>query len=89
VRYTSLGHIQRGGSPTATDRLLCTRMGTKAGDLLREGVYNVMVGVKGDFCEAVPLEEVAGKTKLVPPGHRWLKTAALVDTCLGDHLDFE
>lgn len=88
VRYTSLGHVQRGGTPTATDRLLCTRMGTKAGELLSKGTYNVMVGVKGDTCEAVPLSKVAGKTKLVPMGHRWLETAALVDTCLGDKLDF-
>ncbi|MBN2684720.1 MAG: 6-phosphofructokinase [Pontiellaceae bacterium] len=83
VRYTSLGHVQRGGTPTATDRLLCTRLGTKAGELLAEGTYNVMVGVRGDECIAVPLAEVAGKTKLVPPDHAWLKTAALVDTCLG------
>ncbi len=88
VRYTSLGHVQRGGSPTATDRLLCTRMGTKAGELLQDGIYNVMVGLKGEFCEAVPLAEVAGRTKLVPPSHRWLKTATLVDTCLGDKLEF-
>jgi len=88
VRYTSLGHVQRGGTPTATDRLLCTRMGTKAGELLAKGIYNVMVGVKGDTCEAVPLSKVAGKTKLVPMGHRWLETAALVDTCLGDKLEF-
>ncbi|MDF7806041.1 ATP-dependent 6-phosphofructokinase [Pontiellaceae bacterium B12219] len=88
VRYTSLGHVQRGGSPTATDRLLCTRMGTKAGELMVEGRYNVMVGLKGDTCEAVPLEEVAGKTKRVPLDHRWLKTAVLVDTCLGDKLKF-
>ena len=88
VRYTSLGHVQRGGPPTATDRLLCTRMGTKAGELLAKGVYNVMVGVKGDVCDAVPLAKVAGKTKLVPMGHRWLETAALVDTCLGDTLEF-
>ena len=87
VRYTSLGHVQRGGTPTATDRLLCTRMGTKAGELLAEGIYNVMVGVRGDTCEGVPLTDVAGKTKLVPKGHRWLKTAALVDTCLGDKID--
>ncbi len=88
VRYTSLGHVQRGGTPTATDRLLCTRMGTKAGELLAKGTYNVMVGVKGDTCVAVPLSKVAGKTKLVPMGHRWLETAALVDTCLGAKLDF-
>ena len=89
VRFTSLGHVQRGGTPTATDRLLCTRMGTKAGELLADGIYNVMVGLKGEVCVAVPLAEVAGQTKTVPMGHRWLKTAALVDTCLGDKLDFQ
>lgn len=88
VRFTSLGHVQRGGTPTATDRLLCTRLGTKAGELLAEGTYNVMVGVRGEECVAVPLGEVAGKTKLVPPDHAWLKTAALVDTCLGEELNF-
>ena len=89
VRFTSLGHVQRGGSPTAADRLLSTRLGTKAGELLSEGVYNVMVGVRGDSCVAVPLAEVAGKTKTVPENHPWLKTAALVDTSLGDKLDLE
>ncbi|MDF7800730.1 ATP-dependent 6-phosphofructokinase [Pontiellaceae bacterium B1224] len=89
VRFTSLGHVQRGGTPTATDRLLCTRMGTKAGELLADGVYNVMVGLRGDVCEAIPLAEVAGRTKLVPMDHRWLKTATLVDTCLGDKLSFQ
>ncbi|MDZ8120388.1 6-phosphofructokinase [Pontiella agarivorans] len=88
VRYTSLGHVQRGGSPTATDRLLSTRLGTKAGELLHDGIYNVMVGLKGETCEAVPLNEVAGRTKVVPADHPWLKTAALVDTCLGDQLEF-
>jgi 6-phosphofructokinase len=89
VRYTSLGHVQRGGSPTATDRLLSTRLGTKAGELLHDGVYNVMVGIKGEKCVAVPLAEVAGLTKTIPENHPWLKTAALVDTCLGDKLDFQ
>lgn len=86
VRFTSLGHVQRGGTPTATDRLLCTRLGTKAGELLAEGVYNVMVGIKGDECVPVPLQQVAGITKTVPEKHAWLKTAMLVDTCLGDKL---
>jgi ATP-dependent phosphofructokinase / diphosphate-dependent phosphofructokinase len=84
ARVTSLGHIQRGGIPSATDRLLCTRLGTKAGELLAEGIYNVMVGVKGQDCEAVPLEKVAGITRVIPPGHPWITTARLVDTCMGD-----
>ena len=84
VRVTSLGHVQRGGSPSATDRLLCTRLGTKAGQLLAEGIYNVMVGVRGQECVAVPLDKVAGVTRTVPENHSWIQTARLVDTCLGE-----
>lgn len=85
ARVTSLGHVQRGGSPSAADRLLCTRLGTKAGQLLARGIFNVMVAVRGDECVAVPLEKVAGHTKLVPPDHPWITSARLVETCLGDH----
>jgi 6-phosphofructokinase 1 len=87
ARVTSLGHVQRGGSPSAADRLLCTRLGTKAGMLLAEGVYNVMMAVRGDAVVPVKLEEVAGLTKTVPPDHRWLKTACMVDTCVGIEFD--
>ena len=83
VRVTSLGHIQRGGIPTANDRLLCTRLGTKAGQLLAEGVYNVMVAIRGQECVSVPLEKVAGITRTVPKDHPWIETARLVDTCMG------
>lgn len=84
VRLTSLGHVQRGGIPTAPDRLLCTRLGTKAAALLAEGVYNVMVGVRGGACVPVPLEKVAGHFKYIPPDHPWVESARLVGTCLGD-----
>jgi 6-phosphofructokinase 1 len=84
ARVTSLGHVQRGGSPSATDRLLCTRLGTQAGQLLSEGKYNVMVAVRGDACVPVPLESVAGLVKLVPPDHPQVVAARLVGTCLGD-----
>jgi phosphofructokinase-like protein len=84
ARVTSLGHVQRGGPPTAFDRLLCTRLGTKAGELLAQGHYNIMVGVKGTECVPVPLENVAGLKRTVPPDHPWLQTARLVETCLGD-----
>ncbi len=83
ARATSLGHIQRGGTPTAADRLLCTRLGTKAGQLLAEGVYNVMVAVRGPACIAVPLRDVAGSTRAVPADHAWISTARLVDSCMG------
>ncbi len=83
ARVTSLGHVQRGGAPTPTDRLLCTRLGTKAAELLAEGRYNVMVAIKEGECTAVPLKDVAGKKKLVPEGHPWIQAAQLVGTCLG------
>lgn len=84
ARVTQLGHVQRGGTPSAADRLLCTRLGTKAGQLLMDGVYNVMVAVRGDECVPVPLAKVAGFTKYVPANHPWVKTARLVGTCMGD-----
>jgi len=83
ARVTSLGHVQRGGIPTPADRLLCSRLGVRAAELLAEGCYNVMVAVKGDHCEPVPLEEVAGKKKTIPLDHSWIEAARLVGTCLG------
>ncbi len=84
VRVTSLGHVQRGGIPTPTDRLLCTHLAAKAVQLLADGVYNVMVAVHGTECVPVPLEKVAGKKKTVPLDHPWIQAARLVGTCLGD-----
>jgi 6-phosphofructokinase 1 len=84
ARVTSLGHVQRGGVPTAFDRLLCTRLGTKAGELLAQQRYNIMVGLRGNECVPVPLKKVAGIKRTVPPNHAWVTTARLVDTCLGD-----
>lgn len=63
VRITILGHIQRGGSPTAFDRLLATRLGVKAVDCLLEGVYGVMVGLDGREITPVPLAEVTSTTR--------------------------
>ena len=83
ARVTSLGHVQRGGVPTPADRLLCTRLGVKAADLLAEGVYNVLVAVRDDRCVPVPLEEVAGVKRTVPLDHPWIDAALKVGTCLG------
>jgi 6-phosphofructokinase 1 len=84
ARVTSLGHVQRGGTPTAFDRLLCTRLGTKAVDLLEQGRFNVMVAIRGNECVPVPLSKVAGVKRTVPIDHPWIRTARLVGTCLGD-----
>jgi 6-phosphofructokinase 1 len=83
ARVTSRGHVQRGGEPTAYDRLLATRLGTMAGQLLADGVYDVMVAIQGGDTVPVPLKDVAGIKKIVPLDHPWLKTARLVETSLG------
>ena len=83
-RVTILGHVQRGGTPSAVDRLLATRLGTACAEYIRDGVYGVMVAARGEGAEAVPLEQVVGKRKSVPPDHPWVKTARHVGTCLGD-----
>ncbi len=63
VRITILGHIQRGGGPSAADRLLATRMGVKAVEFLRDGKTGVMVGLQGQEMVAVPIEEVTTGTR--------------------------
>jgi len=84
ARYTILGHLQRGGTPSAADRLLATRLGTACADFINEGRYGVMVAARGHGAEAVPLEKVAGKRKFVPLDHPWIESARHVGTCFGD-----
>jgi len=67
TRVTVLGHIQRGGSPTAFDRVLGTRYGVKAVDLLHEGKYGSMVCLKGNKIEDIPLKDAMTKLKFVDP----------------------
>ena len=83
-RVTILGYVQRGGTPCAADRILATRLGSACADLINEEHYGVMVAARGDGTEAVPLERVAGKRKIVPIDHSWIQTARHVGTCLGD-----
>ncbi len=83
-RLTILGHLQRGGTPSATDRILATKLGSACVKYIEEGVSNVMIAVRGDNTEAVPLKDVVGKRKVVPLDHCWLGSARNVGTCLGD-----
>jgi len=83
-RVTMLGHLQRGGAPSAADRLLATRLGTACAALIDQGTYGVMVAARGDGTEPVPLEQVVGKRKNVPLDHPWLESARSVGTSLGD-----
>ena len=65
IRLTILGHIQRGGSPTAFDRLLATRMGVRAIEMLQNGESGVMVGLDGRQLVPVPMEEVTTKMRAI------------------------
>jgi len=65
LRVTTLGHVVRGGAPSAADRVLATRLGAAAVDQLARGAAGVLVGVRGNDVIATPLAEVAGKTKPV------------------------
>ena len=67
ARATVLGHVQRGGSPTAFDRVLATRFGLHAVDALHEGHSGQMVALHGTNIELVPLSEATARLKLVPP----------------------
>jgi 6-phosphofructokinase 1 len=81
---TILGHLQRGGTPSAADRLLATRLGTACAALINDNVFGVMVAARGDGTEPVPLAEVVNKRKAVPLDHPWLRTARDIGVCLGD-----
>ena len=83
-RVTILGHLQRGGTPSAVDRLLATRLGTAASEMIEQGIYGVMVAARGEGAEPVPLEQVAGRRRVVPLGHSWVRSARLIGTNLGD-----
>jgi 6-phosphofructokinase 1 len=83
VRTTLLGHVQRGGTPTAYDRVLATRFGHAAARLAVQGIFGQMVALQADACISVPLSEVAGRTRHVPPGHPLVEAARGLGVCLG------
>jgi len=66
TRVTTLGHIQRGGSPTAHDRVLATRYGLKAAELVHAGAWGQMAALRGDKIVAVPLSDAVAELKTVP-----------------------
>lgn len=83
VRSTQLGHVQRGGSPTPFDRVLATRFGYHAAQLVRQGQFNRMVVLQGDVCTSVPLASVAGQSRQVPLDHPLLAAARGLGLSLG------
>ncbi len=83
VRAIVPGHLQRGGDPTSTDRLLCSRFGAMAGELVKKGQFGNMVALRGNEIIAVPLSEVAGKLKVISPDSQLIKHAQLLGISLG------
>ncbi|GHU99201.1 hypothetical protein FACS189483_08180 [Spirochaetia bacterium] len=83
TRATVLGYTQRGGIPSASDRVLATSLGTAAAELLAKGEYGRMVALIGDEIGSVDLSVPAGKVKSVPPSHYMIDTAVSVGTCMG------
>jgi len=83
VRAVIPGHIQRGGDPTPTDRLLCSRFGAKAGALVRKKEYGKMVALRGTEIVSVPLNDVVKKLKTVPLDSELLRQAEQLGISLG------
>ena len=84
TRSVVLGHLQRGGAPTSFDRILATRFGARAVELLMEGKFDHMVAFHPPDIVAVPLEKVVGRTRNVPLDFDVVRTARAMGISLGD-----
>lgn len=84
VRETILGYIQRGGSPTAADRIFSTRLGGYAADLIYAGDFGQMVAMRDGQITHVPLEEVGGKLRLLTPDHPLIERGRSLGVCFGN-----
>jgi ATP-dependent phosphofructokinase / diphosphate-dependent phosphofructokinase len=84
VRVSVLGHIQRGGSPTAYDRVLATRFGVAAVDLIAAGGFGKTVCLKGEHIHAVDIADAIGQMKAVDPQGELIAAARAVGICFGD-----
>lgn len=84
IRVTVLGHVQRGGSPSPFDRILATRFGVAAADLIARGEFGRMVCLRAGRIESVPLDEAVGAQKLVDPNGDHVHTARSVGITFGD-----
>jgi 6-phosphofructokinase 1 len=84
VRATVLGHIQRGGTPVPSDRILATRFGIEAARLAVEGKFGSMVALRGDEIVSVPLADAIGRLKKVDPQCQLMQAARAVGVVFGD-----
>ncbi len=86
-RAIVLGHVQRGGTPTAFDRILATVLAHHATELLADGRFGEMVVVKNGKIDAVEISSIAGKIRTVQPGDSLVLSARAVGTCFGDVIE--
>jgi ATP-dependent phosphofructokinase / diphosphate-dependent phosphofructokinase len=84
VRVSVLGHIQRGGSPTPFDRILATRFGVAAVDLIAQGGFGKMVCLRKERIEAVEIAQAIGQLKRVDPNGQLVQTAKAIGICFGE-----
>jgi 6-phosphofructokinase 1 len=84
ARYVVLGHLQRGGAPTSYDRMLATRFGARAMELIMEGKFGHMVAYHPPDIVAVHLEKIVGRTRNVPLDSDVIRTARAMGISLGD-----
>ncbi len=83
-RAIVIGHLQRGGSPTPFDRILATRLGTRAVDMITRENYGHMVGVQGNLLNEVPLKVVIEGPRKIPLNDPLIQSARSLGTCFGD-----
>lgn len=83
-RDTILGYVQRGGTPSPYDRILATRYGSKAAEMIAEGEFGKMVALNGNNMTCIPLSEAGSRTQLVDPGSPLVKKARHIGTSFGD-----
>jgi 6-phosphofructokinase 1 len=84
VRVSVLGHIQRGGSPSAFDRILGTRFGVAAVDLIAEGKFGRMVCLQNGTIGSVDIVQAIGKVKRVDPCGEIVRAARAIGICFAD-----
>lgn len=84
TRFVVLGHLQRGGSPLSYDRVLATRFGAFAVELLQRGEFGVMTALRSPDIVAVPLDQVVGRIRVVPVTSDVIRTARSVGISFGD-----
>lgn len=84
TRVTVLGHLQRGGTPTAFDRILATQFGAQAAVLVAERNYGRMAALRGRKIDSVPIDRVAGRPRLVPLNSSLIRAARAVGTTFAE-----